>query len=325
MKFFLILLIIVGAVVVFSLQPTPTYAENRTVSIPLGAYDPNLNTPTQTWYNPAIISVKSGDTVTWNNDDKEAHTVTSGIGPGRFGWMSGKTFGEPDGMFDSGRFMPGESWSYTFDKPGTFQYFCVIHPWMEGAVLVDEKIPDYPTDGFGNRIDKFPVLMYTPDDAIEVDLTWEPNIIKTLDETKFIYQFYNKKTGVNLANMKYDFVLIQNGKEIFNSEGITTVGGDYRSFAFSDPGEIIIKFKNIESGGAVAESRSLSGENQNPAVRQVEFNTIVYENPEGGEVAPVIQPAQRLDLHYEILIAIVVVPGILFAFVIYQMKKPKKY
>ena len=38
-----------------------------------------------------------------------------------------------------------------FDKAGTFNYFCIIHPWMSGAVLVKQAIPDYPHDGTGKN------------------------------------------------------------------------------------------------------------------------------------------------------------------------------
>ncbi|TBR25291.1 MAG: hypothetical protein EPO63_02125, partial [Candidatus Nitrosotenuis sp.] len=141
----------------------------KTITIPFGAYNPELNTPAKTWYEPALISVEAGEKVTWVNKDREAHTVTSGKGSGRFGWMSNE-FGGSDGYFDSGRFMPNESWSFTFDRKGMFTYYCTIHPWMEGTILVQQEIPDYPTDGLGNKIEKFPVIQFTADKAIEADL-----------------------------------------------------------------------------------------------------------------------------------------------------------
>ena len=119
------------------------YAEEYVVDIPFGAYNPELNTPAEVWYDPPMMSVLVGDTVTWYNDDREGHTVTSGEGSGRYGWMS-DNFGTPDEYFNSGRFMPGESWSYTFEDSGTFPYFCTIHPWMEGVIVVEKSIPDFP-------------------------------------------------------------------------------------------------------------------------------------------------------------------------------------
>ena len=60
-----------------------------------------------------------GTTVTWTNNDTMAHTVTA-----------------VDNSFDSGMIAPGQSWSYTFDRPGTFEYYCTLHPWMRAKVEV---------------------------------------------------------------------------------------------------------------------------------------------------------------------------------------------
>ena len=70
-------------------------------------------------YDPAVIRIKAGTTVMWMNDDVVAHTVTA-----------------DDGSFDSGFLNPGQSWSFTFDKAGTYAYHCTPHPWMKGTVIV---------------------------------------------------------------------------------------------------------------------------------------------------------------------------------------------
>ncbi len=200
------------------------YAEEYFVDIPFGAYNPEFNTPAEVWYDPPVMSITTGDTIIWYNDDKEGHTVTSGEGSGRYGWMS-DNFGTADGIFDSDRFMPGESWSYSFDESGTFSYYCTIHPWMEGAVVVEKEIPDFPHDATGKKL-TFPLLQYTPDSDIEVNLTWDPPIIKTHEKIQFVYQFYDPQTNSNLAKMKYNFIIFQNGKEILRDEGLSQIGGD---------------------------------------------------------------------------------------------------
>ena len=130
-------------------------AEEFVVSIPYGAFNPELNTPAEVWYDPPYLSVNVGDTVTWTNDDREGHTVTSGETAGRFDWMNAQKVGEPDGIFDSGRFMPDESWSYTFEEEGSFPYYCIIHPWMGAVIIVQQSIPDYPHDATGKKIDEW--------------------------------------------------------------------------------------------------------------------------------------------------------------------------
>ena len=315
--------IIIFIIVLFAGNATYSYAEEITISIPFGAFNPELNTPAEVWYDPSIISVNIGDTVTWINNDREGHTITSGKSSGRFGWMN-KDFGTPDGLFDSDRFMPNESWSHTFEKSGSFSYYCTIHPWMEGMVTVRELMPDYPHDSFGNEIEKFPVIQDTPDQMIEVDLTWEPSVIKTHESAKFIYQFYNSATNTNLAQMKYDFVLIQNGKEIYRDAGLTQVGGDYRNFAFDDSGPIIIRFEGIASTAGTPGEKSV-GLTTNKAVRTAEFSTIVYDNPEKIDHEQMqVRPAQRLEFYYELMVVIILVPAVLLVAALFWMKKKSK-
>lgn len=76
-------------------------------------------------YTPNTVSIKAGVTVTWKNVDTAAHTVTSGKGA------------ISDGIFDSGMIMAGDSFNYKFDKTGTYDYYCMVHPWMTGSVTVN--------------------------------------------------------------------------------------------------------------------------------------------------------------------------------------------
>ena len=76
-------------------------------------------------YVPADLTVSVGDTVSWVNVDTAAHTVTSGtIEKG------------PDGRFDSSLLMPDKTYSFTFDAAGDYDYYCIVHPWMIGTVVV---------------------------------------------------------------------------------------------------------------------------------------------------------------------------------------------
>ena len=301
------------------------YAEEYVIDIPFGAYNPELNTPAEVWYDPPQIFVKVGDTITWYNDDREAHTVTSGDSPGRFGWMNNKNFGIPDGIFDSGRFMPGESWSYIFEKSGTFSYFCTIHPWMEGIVIIEKAIPDYPHDATGTKLE-FPLLRYTPDINIEVNLAWDPPVIKTHEKIQFVYQFYDPKTNSNLAEMEYSFVIFQNGDELFRDNGLSEIGGDYRNFIFDDSGSIIIRIEKIQSPSIFAEeSVTVFGDVKNKEQRSVDFTAVVYENTEKTSHETYhVKPAQRLTIYYELMILMIFVPGIMFIVILYWIKKKPK-
>ena len=300
------------------------FADDYIIDIPYGAFNPELNTPAEVWYNPPVISITVGDSVTWYNDDREGHTVTSGEGSGRFGWMS-DNFGTPDGYFDSDRFMPGDSWSFTFEESGTFSYFCTIHPWMEGVVIVETEIPDYPHDATGQKLE-FPLMQYTPDRQIEVNLSWDPPVIKTHEKIQFVYQFYDPQTNSNLAKMKYDFVIFQNGKEVFRDEGLNQIGGDYRNFVFDESGSIIVRIEGIQSSSILSEeSVTVSGTVEDKAQRSVDFTGAVYDNPEKTtHEAYHTKPAQRLSFYYELAMAIILIPAAMFVGIIIWLKRSPK-
>jgi plastocyanin len=86
------------------------------VTIVLGAATQGNPLP----YSPSPYTVKVGSTVTWVNKDGGTHTVTS-VG---------------SALFDSGDMPPGGTFKFTFTQPGTYQYYCTIHPWMTGTIVV---------------------------------------------------------------------------------------------------------------------------------------------------------------------------------------------
>jgi plastocyanin len=70
-------------------------------------------------FAPAALTVPRGTTVTWVNHDEEPHTVTSATG-----------------AFASTGLVKDDSFAQTFSKPGTYQYFCALHPHMNATVIV---------------------------------------------------------------------------------------------------------------------------------------------------------------------------------------------
>jgi len=70
-------------------------------------------------FGPQTITVPAGTTVTWTNSDDIPHTAVS-----------------TDGVFKSKVMDTDEKFSYTFTKPGTYPYYCSIHPKMTGKVVV---------------------------------------------------------------------------------------------------------------------------------------------------------------------------------------------
>ena len=72
-------------------------------------------------FDKPLMSIKKGTTVTWKNEDSAPHTATAN-----------------DGSFDSKNLSTGNSFSFKFEKAGTFDYHCTIHPSMKASVVVTE-------------------------------------------------------------------------------------------------------------------------------------------------------------------------------------------
>ena len=77
-------------------------------------------------YSPSTATISAGGTVTFDNTDNAPHTATSGTAANG-----------PDGIFDSSLIMINSSYSVTLSDSGNYPYFCMVHPWMEGTVIVE--------------------------------------------------------------------------------------------------------------------------------------------------------------------------------------------
>ncbi len=94
-----------------------TAGSGRDVTIVVGA----ANQGNDRFFDPETLTVNTGKTVVWFNGDPTVHTVTST---------------NPQGLFDSGNFDSGATYQFTFTQPGTYEYFCALHPWMKGKIIV---------------------------------------------------------------------------------------------------------------------------------------------------------------------------------------------
>ena len=97
--------ILLGAAAALAAQPAPTAAAEVEID--------------QFAFVPQRITVKAGTTVTWINEDDAPHTVAS----------SSK-------LFKSKALDTGDKFSFTFTTPGTYDYFCAVHPRMTGKIVV---------------------------------------------------------------------------------------------------------------------------------------------------------------------------------------------
>jgi amicyanin len=73
-------------------------------------------------FEPAKMTIPAGKTVEWTNEDAVPHTATAT---------------SPAKAFDSGNLNQGQSFSFTFAKAGTYDYYCIYHPYMKGTIVVE--------------------------------------------------------------------------------------------------------------------------------------------------------------------------------------------
>jgi plastocyanin len=102
------------------------YAQSASISIV-----PNAATLGDKSYSPNPGEVKVGEPVTWTNDDTQIHTAVSGISP-----LNDTADSGPDGVFDSGIMQPKDTFEFTFDQAGEYDYYCTLHPQMVAKIVV---------------------------------------------------------------------------------------------------------------------------------------------------------------------------------------------
>ena len=122
-------------VAVLAIAPSAFAQESSTtVNISAGAGSGPNCSQSSNCFNPDTITVAPGTTVEWQNNDKVSHTVTSGS----------PSDNQTGTVFDSSLIAAGKDFSFTFNNPGTYNYFCQVHPWMTGEVIVSASAASAP-------------------------------------------------------------------------------------------------------------------------------------------------------------------------------------
>jgi len=129
--------------IVASVNAAPAFADHATAEVQnaIGSSTSGCQ-ETNECFIPYEVTVDVGGEVTWSNPDVAAHTVTSGV-------ITDDTKGT---IFDSGLVAPGSTFSHEFEEVGTYPYFCFVHPWMEGVVIV-QAVDDHGDDMNGDKDD----------------------------------------------------------------------------------------------------------------------------------------------------------------------------
>ena len=255
------------------------------VSLPTGSSALGCE-ETNECYIPFGVSIGIGEAVTWSNDDTAAHTVTSG-----------SAAGGADGVFDSGLFTAGTTFSHTFEEEGTFDYFCMVHPWMVGSVMVgttanaeddtegkdeDEmhemegKDEDEMHEMEGKDAGEIILKSMSSDGTIEVNVeAYDP---MTGQSMELEVEFYDVASGNQVEHINYDIMVTQNDKTILSEMGVHQHGG---------VGEHMTEF--LDSDDPVDVSVTIQGIGVDPPFTGPQGDTIEFTVvPEFGTIAMMI-------------------------------------
>ena len=183
---FFVLFAIVGAITGNTPAVFADHAEAH-VSVPAGSSVPGCEETNECWF-PATVTIDVGGEVTWSNDDTAAHTVTSG-----------SAAEGPDGLFDSSLFMAGTTFAVTFDdyEPGEYDYFCMVHPWMQGIVAVQEA------EG--------------AEGDVTIEIESEP---AAAGEVMTIVVKFEETEGVYYEHVNYNVKATQDGQVVLDEQGV---------------------------------------------------------------------------------------------------------
>lgn len=245
----------------------PAYADHATasVSIPAGTSVPGCE-ETNECYIPYDVTIDVGGEVTWSNDDTAAHTVTAG-----------NPSDGPSGLFDSSLFMAGTTYSVVFDdfEPGTYDYFCMVHPWMMGLVTVqaaEEEHEDGEMHEDGEvHMEGAASATGMMSDGTKVSVwTSEPMAGERMEIS---IEFEDSE------HVNHDIMVTQNGEEVLNDMGAHHHEGtgvhETAPLSSSDPVDIMITFQGY----------GIDDPKTGPIGEEIQFSNVV---PEFGTIAMVI-------------------------------------
>ena len=194
------------------------FAEEVKIENGRGSSEPGCEL-TNLCFIPAIATAHVGDKIIFLNGDDAPHTSTSG-NP-----VSG-----PNGIWDSGLQQPGVDFVFIATDPGTFDYFCMVHPWMVGQldILPQGQSTSETSEEIGSTVDDTVSMIYgdmTPEISEK-----EPGVVSdvfanivTNDAQKgsplTIEVEFLESDGFVINHVNYDIIASQNGKVILADNG----------------------------------------------------------------------------------------------------------
>jgi len=194
------------------------FAEEVKIENGRGSSEPGCEL-TNLCFIPAIATAHVGDKIIFLNGDDAPHTSTSG-----------NPASGPNGIWDSGLQQPGVDFVFIATDPGTFDYFCMVHPWMVGQldILPQGQSTSETSEEIGSTVDDTVSMIYgdmTPEISEK-----EPGVVSdvfanivTNDAQKgsplTIEVEFLESDGFVINHVNYDIIASQNGKVILSDNG----------------------------------------------------------------------------------------------------------
>jgi predicted secreted protein with PEFG-CTERM motif len=229
-------LFVLFAIVAGLVATTPAaFADHSevTISAASGSSSVGCETTPEGCYIPKEATVDVGGKVIFSNTDTAAHTFTAGTAAGG-----------PSGEFDSGLAMAGSSFEWTPTATGEVPYFCMVHPWMVGLIVVQEA----------GAVDDDHDMAVDDDNDMAMDKATATGMLSdgtsveiyasaaTADQAMTISIEFDDSEHVN-----YDIVVMQNDEEVLNTTAVHSHDGkgmhETASLKSSDPVDITITFQ----------------------------------------------------------------------------------
>jgi len=159
-------------------------------------------------YTPSVATVDVGGVVTMTNTDPTGvHTFTSGT-------VNGFT-PSPDGTFDTGVLMSGDAFEWSPTEAGTVPYYCMLHTWMVGEIIVQEVAAEEHADEHGDEHGD--MEMSHSDEPIMVEIssnTADAGEMLAIDLT------FTTMSGEGVEHINYNILATQNGEVVLEANDV---------------------------------------------------------------------------------------------------------
>ena len=266
-SFFVLFAIAAGIVAM-----TPAaFADHSEVTIEAaqGSGAPGCEETAEGCYIPGTATVDVGGKVIMSNPDSAAHTFTAGS----------PTDG-PSGEFDTGLLMAGNSYEYSPDTVGEIPYFCMVHPWMQGMIIVQEVEAEEDEGMMDDHGDDKGEMMHPEGDATATGMLSDGTIVSIWASTPTAGEMMEITIEFEDAeHVNHDMMVTQNGEDVLHDEGAHHHDGKgvhtTAALSSSDPVDITITFQ----GYGVDDPKT------GPIGEEVVFSNVV---PEFGTIAMMI-------------------------------------